>query len=191
MKKSLLLLVALFVVTYSFGQVELKPTIGFNITSASKNPLDGDASSQWGWQFGASFLFGNKFYFEPGIMYLQRSTEFTSSNPEFDFDFKQSGIRVPVAVGLHLLGAEETDFALRAFGGGSAFFTTSVDGGEFDKDDFESPTWGVFAGAGVDLWIIFVDLKYEWSLTNISSVSEFDVGNSRSFIANAGVRLNF
>ena len=54
-----------------------------------------------------------------------------------------------------------------------------------------SPTFGVFAGAGVDIAIVFVDLKYEWSLTDVSKVTDFDLGKSRSFYASAGVRIPF
>lgn len=55
--------------------------------------------------------------------------------------------------------------------------------------DVESQTWRVFAGAGVDISIIFVDQKYEWSLTNVSAVDSFDFGKSRSVFIHAGVRI--
>lgn len=192
MKPIILFVLALFVSTLAFGQVEFKPTIGLNITNASEDPLSGKADGQAGWQFGASFLFGNKFYIEPGVHYLQRSIGFSSETiDELNFDATWNGLRIPVALGLHLLGSEESTAALRAFGGASAFILTGVDAGIFDKDDFESPTWGVFAGAGLDIWILFVDLKYEWSLTDVASIDDFNLGQKRSLFANAGIRLAF
>jgi hypothetical protein len=80
---------------------------------------------------------------------------------------------------------------IRIFGGGALFMVTSVDAPGLTKDDLESPTFGVFAGAGVDIAIVFVDLKYEWSLTDVSKLSTVDIGQGRSFFVNAGVRLPF
>ena len=99
-----------------------------------------------------------------------------------------NGIRVPVAIGIKLLGSDSTG-GLRVFGGGSAFFLTGV-GGDFEKDDFEKAFWGVFAGVGIDFWKLFLDASYEWSLTNVQKdVQDVDVGKSRSIFINAGIRI--
>jgi hypothetical protein len=53
-----------------------------------------------GFQVGASVLIGEKFYVEPGIFYVRKSTQFVedgSSPNELQLDM--SGIRIPVAVG--------------------------------------------------------------------------------------------
>jgi hypothetical protein len=68
-----------------------------------------------------------------------------------------SGVRVPVTVGFRLLDdfARKDAFDVRVFGGGSALFVTSVDATGLSKSDVESPTYRVFAGAGVDLLPLF------------------------------------
>jgi len=192
MRQTILFVAAMLVSSLAFGQWELKPTVGINFTDVSKNPDNGEVQGRTGWQFGASAIFGRKFYVEPGVLYVKKSTEFTenTTNPDI-FNTDLSGLRIPVAVGYHLLGSEETTAALRVYGGASAFILTSVDTEGLDKDDFESPTWGVFAGAGLDIWILFLDLQYEWSLTDVTSVTQFDLGKSRSFFLNAGIRLAF
>ena len=192
MKQISVLTIALFLSTLAFGQWELKPTIGFNVTNVSKDPATGKAKGQLGWQFGASALIGNKFYVEPGLLFVKKSTKYTEQGQSSaDLTTDLNGLRIPVAVGYHLLGGEETTLALRVFGGASAFIVTNVKAEGFEKDDFESPTWGLFAGAGLDIWILFFDLQYEWSLTDVSSVTQFDVGKTRSFFFNTGVRLQF
>jgi hypothetical protein len=40
---------------------------------------------------------------------------------------------------------------------------------------------------GVDVLFLFADLKYEWSLTDMGKT--LDVGQSRSFFLDVGVRL--
>jgi hypothetical protein len=175
------------------AQTTIKPTVGLNFTDWSKDDATGEFKAKAGWQIGGSVAFGKKFYVEPGLFYVGKSTEFqTSTNiPGLDeFEANLNGIRVPVAIGLNLFGNEKTAFALRGFGGFSGFFVTGV-GDDIDKDDVNTAQWGVFAGAGIDIWKIFLDLSYEWSLTNIQKdVSQIDFGKTRSVFINAGIRIN-
>lgn len=192
MKKIYTITALMAVTTLSMAQVELKPAIGINITDVSKDPSSGKAKGQAGFQFGASVLIGDKFYVEPGVFWVKKSTQFVEEGTTPDeLDLDMSGIRVPVAIGYHLLGHEESTAALRILGGASAFVVTSVDAEGVDKDDFSSPAWGVFAGAGLDIWILFLDVKYEWSLTDVASVTDFDIGKHKGFYTNAGVRFRF
>ena len=175
------------------AQTTIKPTVGLNFTDWSKDDATGEFKSKAGWQIGGSVAFGKKFYIEPGLFYVGKSTKFevNSSSPSFDdFDANLNGIRVPLAVGVNLLGNEKTAFSLRGFGGLSGFFVTSV-GDDIDKDDVNTAQWGTFLGAGIDIWKIFVDLSYEWSLTDIQKdVSQIDVGKTRTLFVNAGIRIN-
>jgi hypothetical protein len=192
MKKFTLILFFSALVVTSYSQVELKPAIGINVTNVSKDPDTGNSKGQVGYQVGASVLIGKKFYVDPGIFYVKKSTQFVEegTTPQ-ELKLNMSGIRIPVAVGYHLLGNEESLAALRILGGGSAFFMTGVDAEGANKEDFKSPSWGLFAGAGLDIWILFLDVKYEWSLTDVSSITQFDVGKYRSFYSNLGVRIKF
>ncbi|REG91562.1 outer membrane beta-barrel protein [Algoriphagus antarcticus] len=172
---------------YAQAQV-LKPGVGLNFTDFTTN--SGEASAKAGWQIGASMAFGNKVYIEPGLFYVGKSSEYSDPNNATQNDFKAdfNGLRIPVAVGVNILGDSETTATLRAFGGASAFILTSV-GDSFDKDDFKSASYGVFAGAGVDFSILFVELAYEWSVTDLSDVQTIDVGKSRGLYATAGLRF--
>jgi hypothetical protein len=172
------------------AQVEFKPAIGVNFTDFSKDPQGGDCKSKLGYQVGGTFAFGKKLYFEPGIFFLKQSTEYTSSNStQSDIDYNISGLRIPVTVGYKLLGDENSEVGLRAFGGASAFILTHVK--DLDKDDFNSANFGVFLGAGLDISFVFVELQYQWSLTNVQAedINMIDVGKSRTLFINAGVRL--
>jgi len=192
MKKLILSLAVILVSVFvGFGQATLKPAVGISFNDYSKSP-DGDFKGKVGAQIGASVAFGKKFYVEPGVFYATKASEFTSSNSSsttVNEDAIIKGIRVPVAVGLNVLGNEESLVALRVFGGGSGFFLTGV-GDDLDKDNISSPTWGAFAGAGADFWILFADLSYEWSLTNVTKdVSAIDFGKSRTLFFTVGFRF--
>ncbi|MBL0134264.1 MAG: PorT family protein [Chitinophagaceae bacterium] len=191
MKKLFALALSILCISFSsFSQTTIKPTIGLNITDFSKSD-DGTAKGKVGYQFGGSIAFGKKFYIEPGVFYVGKSTAFTISNQtnnEFKADIK--GVRVPVALGLNVLGNEKSFISVRGFGGVSGFFVTSV-GDDVDKSELNSTNWGLFAGAGVDLFKFFVDMSYEWSLTDIQKdVSAINIGKSRTFYISAGLRIN-
>jgi hypothetical protein len=173
-----------------YSQVELKPAVGINFNSYSEDPASGETSSRVGWQFGGTISYGDKFYGEGGIFWSYKSNEFTAIDTNLTFNTDISGIRIPVMVGYHLLGKEKDIFGLRAFGGGSIFLITSVDAEGLTKDDFTSPTYGVFLGLGADISMFFLDVKYEWSLSDVSSVTSFDVGKSKAIFINGGVRIS-
>ena len=56
--------------------------------------------------------------------------------------------------------------------------------------NFKTASWGVFAGAGLNVSVLFVEVSHEWSLTNIQKdVSQIDIGKTRSLFAQVGVRI--
>ncbi|MFT3701046.1 MAG: outer membrane beta-barrel protein [Agriterribacter sp.] len=171
------------------AQVAIKPAVGINFSDFSKDPNTGKFKSQVGYQFGGSVAIGKKVYLEPGIFWVKKSTQYVTENTnQDDIKYDISGIRIPVTIGFNLIGSEKSLIGLRAFGGASAFMLTDTK--NLDKDDLKTANWGVFAGAGLDLAILFVEAKYEWSLTNIQKdISQVDIGKSRSLFINAGVRI--
>ncbi len=183
--------IMLLAVISGFSQITIKPAIGLSFNDFSETST-GEVKGKAGFQVGGSVAFGKKFYIEPGVFYATKSTEFTySSAPSTTVseDALIKGIRVPVAVGVGVLGNEKSLVSLRAFGGGSGFFVTGV-GDALEKDNITTPTWGVFAGAGLDFWIMFAEVSYEWSLSNVTTdVSNIDFGKSRTLFFTLGLRF--
>ena len=169
---------------------ELKPAVGLSWTGVSKDPASGDTQAKLGWQIGGTVLLGEKLYFEGGAFYAKKSTDITAVSASQSIDFKGvSGVRIPAMIGYRFGGGGAEPLALRIFGGGSAFIVTSVDVEGLSKSDFESPTYGLFAGAGLDFLFLFTDLAFEWSVTDVAKTSTIDVGQSKSVFLNVGVRL--
>lgn len=194
MKKILLFVVACFLIAVSAfsQQMVIKPALGVNFTSFSANPSTGTYKSQPGYQIGGSVSFGRKFYVEPGVFYAMKSTDYdyNNSGASISRKFSLSGIDIPVAVGFSIIGGGQAKapVGLRVFGGGSAFILTSVSEG--DKSDYNSATWGLFAGLGLDISFLFLDVKYEWSLTNAqTNTTVADIGKPMTLYINLGVRI--
>ena len=180
-----------FLLGQAYAQLEIKPAIGINATNFSENPVSGETSANVGWQLGGTIKMGDKLYGEGGIFWTYKSTKYEEADTTFTFNTEISGIRIPAMIGYHLLGEGAGSLGLRAFGGASVFIVTKVNAFELTEDDFNKASWGVFLGAGLDFSILFLDVKYEWSLTDVSSVTNFNVGKSKSLFVNAGVRLSF
>ncbi|GAB3662409.1 hypothetical protein GCM10028791_37440 [Echinicola sediminis] len=191
MKRQLLIiLVALLVTVSTYGQARIKPAIGLTVSNVTQDPATGESQAQVGYQLGASFPIGSIFYVEPGLFFVKKSIGFTSSSASSeDIDLNMHGLRIPLVLGHHLIGTNDSFFALRIFGGGSSFILSGVKTEGADKDDFKSPSWGMFVGTGANISFLFVDIKYEWSVTDASDLENFDVGKTKSFFANAGIRL--
>ncbi len=190
MKKHILILFLSFGFSSLALSQTIKPAIGFNFTDIVASG-DGNAKGRAGWQLGASVAFGEKIYVEPGIFYQTKSAEFSSSSnlSTGDLNADLKGIRIPFALGYNLIGNSESTASLRLFGGPSGFFVTDT-GENVNKDDINSPAWGVFAGAGLDIWLIFIDVSYEWSVTDIqTSFTNIDFGKTNGLFANAGIRI--
>ena len=75
---------------------------------------------------------------------------------------------------------------------------TEYDDGEFNENiDWNDSQWGAQVGAGVDVSIFFVDVGYEFGLTNShdglqgedSIFDNFDEVKQNTFYVNAGLRL--
>jgi len=180
-----LLLISCLIVTAQ-GTI-IKPAIGMNFMDFSKDPSTGEVKSQVGWEVGGTIMFGQKkWFFEPGIFFVHRSSEYSDSLVN-DMEFNIQGIRIPLGVGFNIFQSKST-LNVRALGGTSIFLLTSIK--DLEIDDFNKAQWGLYAGAGLDFSLFFLDLKYEWSLTNLQdNIDDIDIGKSRSLFIDAGIRL--
>ena len=194
MKKAIFTLA--FVIGVAFmlqAQFEIKPTIGFNFSKLSTEPEGFDQSARVGYQLGGSIQFGKKLYFEPGIFWVNMSSELVHADIK-DLNYKTdiSGMKIPVFIGYQIIGGDDENIlGLRVFGGPSMSWITSVkgDGDKLEKDDFNSLLWGVDAGVGVDVWLLFLDVGYEWGLTKVfKGEGVNDVKNNTIWI-NLGMRF--
>lgn len=193
MKKSLLTLsIVLGSLVMLQAQIEIKPTIGFNLSRLSNEPESFSQSARIGYQLGGSLQFGKKLYVEPGIFWLKTGSELEhADSPDQNYNMNISAIRIPVFVGYQILGGDkENIFGLRVFGGPTGSWVTSVkaDDSGLEKDDFSDFLWGVDVGAGIDVWLLFLDIGHEWGL---NKVFKDDPSNAKihAWWWNLGVRI--
>ena len=177
MKKIILSLILLISITsVTIAQLELKPAIGINVARFDSDPrfdskqdsLVGDA--RVGYQIGASLAIGRKMYVEPGIFYNRMNQSFTPTNIDnlkTEFTFNANYIRIPVNFGFQFIGNSESFAGLRIYLGPSMLIPLSVKDNSYPivKSDLQSPQFDIAAGAGLNIWLLFLDVSYGWGLT--------------------------
>ena len=191
MKKSLLLIALILSgLTATYAQVEIKALVGTNFASLNGHNLT-DVKANGGYHFGGGLLFGDKFYVEPGIQFGKKSSTITMSTTEFDFD--QNFVRIPVYAGYHLLGHESGALALRVFGGPAVTIPGSIKKGDdqISKDDINNALWGIDAGVGLDILFLFVEVNYEYSMSDHFVDGVAAEGKHNAVYLNAGIHLDF
>lgn len=194
MKKVILIVTMVSVsVVSAFSQFQTRLSLGMSATDFSKE-ASGTTKAKAGVQLGGTFAYGDKFYVEPGLFYTVKSTEFTYSTDdktkELNQDMIVKGLRIPISVGYYLIGNSESFIGLRAYGGASGFIALNTGSG-IDKKDLNNPGWATHLGASLDIWKLFVDAQYEWSLNDFMKEKSLDLGQHRSLYVNAGVKINF
>lgn len=195
MKKVLFLLVAAVSSASSVSaQLTLRPYVGINSNSLTEDFEDSKWKSKIGYQVGVDLQIGSKLYVQPGIQAEFAKNEIESLIPgvDEDFEFKRTHIRIPVMVG-YAFGEIDGDFAARIFTGPNASIVISSEAdGEDIKEDLKNAVFGWNIGAGVDFSILFLDLGYQFGLSEVFDSEDFDNGSKgNSFYANAGVRIRF
>lgn len=172
MKKIFLLASLIALSASTFAQLELKPAAGFNVARFDSNPVfNADtltADGRAGYEFGASLAIGRKLYVEPGVFYTRLSQEFTPFDTEKSkFTYNANYLRIPVDFGFQFIGHNTSFAALRIFVGPSMFIPLSIKENSYpiDKSDVKSPQFDFSVGAGLNIWLFFLDLSYGWGLT--------------------------
>ena len=198
MKKNIIITFFLgLLASASFSQLELKPAIGFNVARFDSNPVfevQDDSivtQSKAGYQVGASLLIGRKLYVEPGVFYTRLAQEMNPTNIEkSQFTYCASYIRIPVNFGFQFIGSTNSFAGLRIFLGPSIFIPLGVKENDYPlvKDDVNSPQFDISAGAGLNIWFLFLDVSYGWGLTPQYTDDPIEA-KMQSFYANLGFRF--
>jgi hypothetical protein len=195
MKKQAILLLALSVAAATAtAQLTIRPYAGINsntLTEDTENVVDW--KSKVGYQLGADLQIGNKFYVQPGVQmeFVKNTAEFQLIDPESN-DFSRTHLRIPLMLG-YAFGEIDGNFAARIFTGPNASILLSAKVEDDDiKDQLKDAVFGWNVGFGADISILFIDLGYQFGLSEVFEELNIDPENgskSNSFYANVGLRV--
>ncbi|MEJ5301822.1 MAG: PorT family protein [Bacteroidales bacterium] len=181
MKKSALLFAFLLSGCFVFGQLSFGPKIGINLnklsTDMGENVTMLKEQSKSGLQFGAFARLGGKTYFQPEIMISGRGGKFNftptgGSNLE-NYEYSMTALDIPLLIGNKIFNTPIAK--LRIFAGPVASFNLNkklkINNIEQTAEDIhlKDAVWAATLGAGVDVLMFTLDVRYEIGLNNISS----------------------
>ena len=194
MKKILICLIILFAAVDNFGQFSLGPKIGYSTSKLSTDLNDIKESAKSNFQIGAFFRFGKKLYFQPEAYYATGGGTLKIETSGLKETIKLNTLGVPVLIGFKLIDAKV--FNLRAMAGPVANFilNKTVDFDEtypdpIQESDLKNVAWGMDVGAGVDVFFLTLDIRYEFGLNNIYTGADSQSIKSNVFIVSLGFKI--
>jgi hypothetical protein len=197
MKKILILLVILFAAFENYGQFTFGPKIGY---TASKLSTDLDtiaASAKSNFQIGAFLRFGKKLYLQPEIFYATSGGKLEVEGTTLKQDIRFKNLSIPVLVGFKLINAKVINLRIMAGPVANFVLGTKIEASDLVQDplqesDFKNAAWGMDVGAGVDVFFLTLDIRYEFGLNNIYIVPEGAADQtmkSNLFVVSLGFKL--
>jgi len=188
MKKHILVAVFLSFATFAIGQLPFSfgPKIGLNISKLSTDVSAITTAAKSGLQIGAFVRLGNKTYIQPELMFSGRGGIFETITPtkngSVEQHFSLKTLDIPVLIGTKVINAPLAK--LRIYAGPVASFVLSkswrIGDIEQAEDDIKlkNAIWSATVGAGVDILMLTLDVRYELGLNNISSDNISSVKNN-------------
>jgi len=168
MKKLLLVLAAMCIVAVSNAQlpgISFGPKIGVNLAQVTTNVGSITDQMKTGYDLGFFLRFGGKCYFQPELLYSSSGVTFSGIIPGGSpSDIKLKSINVPLMFGARLLNLKIVN--VRVLGGPIASFIVNKDvtyNGVMDQTkevSLNNAKWGFQVGAGVDVLMFTLDLRY-------------------------------
>jgi hypothetical protein len=172
MKKLLLFILIFLSAQVMYGKFHLGIKVGYNASKISTNIDTVKNGFKSGFQIGAFARIGNRLYVQPEIYYTTQGGVFTSNVSNWKQNVKIGSIDIPVLLGFQIIKGDFVN--LRILAGPTASFVVNksiAEGGtstqQVTSGDLRSVNWGLQAGAGVDVWMFTLDVRYQLGLNQL------------------------
>lgn len=200
-------LIAFLLLSATFAYSQIGVRAGVNIASQDHDPEIFDTpSSIIGLNLGVVYELGvsDLLTIQPELHFIQKGSKYeydfgTSVESELKLNYLElaimarldllefgddAGLYVGVTptLGYALSGTTKTT---ESVGGMSTEVEEDVD---FDDDGFERLDYGIGLGAGVNFGNIFIDVRYNLGLANITNVDDFTI-NNKGILVGVGYRF--
>lgn len=185
MKKLLLILFVVAITPVAVGQFSIGPRIGFTAGSLSTDLDTISANIDNSFDFGVFVRLGQKIYLQPEVVWVTKASEI-----KYDFggtqDVKVDAIEIPVLVGWRIMNLGLGNVRIMAGPSAGIVVGKNIEAKNITdpikEADIEDLIWSVNVGAGVDLLMFTLDIRYQAGLSEvIKQVNNQDfnlVGNS-------------
>jgi len=179
MKKITLLIAAVLMSAVMYGQFHIGPQIGYATSNLTLNGADIQSSMHNNFLVGVFARIGNKVYLQPELNYITQGNTFQFSHGTIQQKVDLKSIQVPLSLGFQLLNLKVVK--LRVFGGVTANFVVNKDvspaeginltGNYLTVDNFKNTNYQYQFGAGVDVFMLTLDVKYYGGISDFTNGS--------------------
>lgn len=185
MKKIHFTFIFLMATMISYAQTPgftLGPKIGATLSTYNTDLDSFDEETKSSMHWGAFVRFGDKVYLQPEMLFMNRSGLIKSLLDDNEETIKLRTIDVPLLLGVKVADLRYTN--VRIFAGPVASIvvnkeieTDAIDA-QFAKDELRGANYAVQFGAGADLLMFTIDLRYELGLGDYSKIDEASLKNN-------------
>ncbi len=195
MKKLSLIFVLFLAANLAFGQFSIGPKIGYNTSKLTTDADEISSDLKNSFNFGVFMRLGKKIYLQPEVNWLTRGGVF--KKPEMNNvkpinqEIEMKTIEIPVLLGWRIINLGVGN--IRVMAGPSASIVTDKTVSTSDPDEYINPiedadiedlVWGFNIGAGVDLLMFTIDVRYQMGLNEvITKVENFDFNSKNNVFA--------
>lgn len=195
MKKFAFIVALLFAGNLVFGQFSIGPKIGYNTSKLTTDLSEIDSEMKNSFNFGVFVRLGSKIYVQPEVNWLTRGGVF--KKPEIgdvkpiNQEIEMKTIEIPVLLGFRLINLGVGN--VRVMAGPSASIITDKTISTSDPDNFTNPiedadledlVWGFNIGAGIDVMMFTLDVRYQLGLNEvITTAKDFNFNSKNNVFA--------
>ncbi len=201
MKKSVIIIFLIFFSYCAQSQITFGPKIGFTASklTSDKEILKNDFKNSL--HYGVFLRLGNKLHLQPELLYMTKgaSIKYNLTNG-IEQNIKLNTIDIPLMLGVKLINLWLLN--VRIYGGPVASFVINKDITHTSdlidvlpqKENIKDLLWSMNIGAGVDLKMFTLDIRYEFGMSDIiqdKKFPNFDITDVRNnaFLLSLGIKI--
>lgn len=197
MKKLVFIIAFLGIVTATYAQdrIAIGLKAGFNSTKIKLSDIptgeDLKNNAKSGFLFGAygKLRLLGALSFQPELYYAKKTSKLSYTDEQtFSTETTFHTWDIPLLANLQLLDLK----VLKVYGlaGPVASIITKTKTDLPQWDDYKKSNWTFQAGAGVQFWRLTADVRYEWGLSDISDLKDFNIGQKTDVLTfSVGYRI--
>ncbi len=182
MKKIVLTFVLIFASSMIFAQFTLGPKIGYNTSKLSVDQSDIETSLKNSFQFGIFARLGSsdsKVYLQPEINWLTqggvfKQPEVTGNISPFEQEIDLKTIQIPVIIGYKIINPKIINIRILAGPVASIVTDKKIESKDIsgyikpiEDANIEDLIWSLQVGAGVDILMFTIDVRYNIGLNKV------------------------
>lgn len=179
MRKLVLTFVLIFASSMIFAQFTLGPKIGYNTSKLSVDQSEIETSLKNSFQFGIFARIGKKLYLQPEVNWLTqggvfKQPEVTGSLSPFEQEVNLKTVQIPVIIGYKIINPKIINIRILAGPVASIVTDKNIESEDIsgyikpiEDANIEDLIWSLQIGAGVDILMFTIDVRYNIGLNKV------------------------